>query len=139
MDLLILLKTMPCIFCKIIAGEIPASKVYEDDKVMAFLDINPVNFGHILVIPKKHFIWMTETPDEVVADVFIKSKKIMIAIQKATGADLVSVAVVGKDVPHFHVHLVPRFSDDGLAGWWPTRKYGAGEIDKTAEKIKKAI
>lgn len=132
-------KCMPCVFCKIVSGEIPSAKVYEDSKVLAFLDIKPVNHGHVLVVPKEHYTWMIDAPDDAVADVFVKAKKIMPAIQKATGADLVSVAVVGKDVPHFHVHLVPRFHNDGLAGWWPTKEYGKGEMEKVAEKIKKAV
>ncbi len=130
---------MDCIFCKIIAGEIPAAKVYEDDKVLAFLDINPVNKGHVLVIPKTHYKMMIDTPDELVAYIFTKAKELMKAIKKATKADLVIVSVVGEDVPHFHVHLVPRYKNDGLAGWWPTKKYEDGEINQYLEKIKKEL
>lgn len=128
-----------CIFCKIIAGVIPAAKVYEDDKVFAFLDINPVNYGHVLIITKEHYEMMTETPDELIAYIFVKAKELMRAIKKAVNADLVVLSVVGLDVPHFHIHLVPRYKDDGLAGWWPTKKYEGNEIAEYVEKIKKSL
>lgn len=130
---------MNCVFCKIIAGEIPSEKIYGDDKVLAFLDINPVNHGHVLVIPKTHYPLMTDTPDEVVAEMFVKSKQLMLAVKKATKADYVVVSVVGVDVPHFHIHLVPRYHDDGLAGFWPTKKYNEKEMGAVAKKIKFAL
>ena len=128
-----------CIFCKIIAGEIPAAKVHEDDQFLAFLDINPVTPGHTMIIPKTHFKTMTETPDALVGEIFIKAKELMPKLKKAMAADYVAVSVVGVDVPHFHVHLVPRRLDDGLANWWPTKKYGEGEMVAVAEKIKAEI
>ena len=131
--------TTSCIFCKIIKGEIPAAKIYEDEKVFAFLDINPVNYGHTLVIPKEHYQIMTDVPDELVAYLFIKAKELMKIIKKAMAADFVVVSVVGVDVPHFHIHLIPRFRDDGLAGFWPTKKYEKGEMETIAERIKKSL
>lgn len=128
-----------CLFCKIIAGEIPSTKVYEDKDVFAFLDINPVNHGHLLVIPNEHHPKFEETPDAVVADIFVKSKKLMSAVKKATDADYVAVSVVGTDVPHFHIHLIPRRFNDGLAGFWPTKKYGEKEMEMAAEKIRDAL
>jgi len=128
-----------CIFCKIIAGEIPCAKVYEDEKLIAFLDINPVNKGHVLIIPKEHHQMMVDTSDDLVSYIFVKAKGLMKVIKKAVEADFVIVSVVGIDVPHFHVHLVPRYNDDGLAGWWPTKKYEEGEIEEYAEKIKNAL
>jgi histidine triad (HIT) family protein len=130
---------MSCIFCKIIAGEIPAAKVYEDEKCLAFLDIKPVNPGHVLLIPKEHYQRMEDTPDELVAYLFIKAKELMPKIKKAMQADYVSLSVVGVDVPHFHIHLMPRRFDDGLAGFWPTKTYREGEMAATAEKIKKEL
>lgn len=128
-----------CIFCKIVAGEIPAAKVYEDHKVLAFLDINPVNKGHVLIIPKKHYALMTDTPDDLLCYVFIKAKQLMGAIKDSLKADYVAVSVVGIDVPHFHVHLVPRYKGDDLAGWWPTKKYDENEMNEYTEKIKKVL
>jgi histidine triad (HIT) family protein len=130
---------MDCIFCKIIAGEIPAEKIYEDEKCLAFLDINPVSAGHVLLIPKEHFASMTETPDDLVAYLFIKTKELMIKIKKAVKADYVALSVVGTEVPHFHIHLIPRHFNDGLAGFWPTKKYAEGEMMEVAGKIRKEI
>lgn len=125
-----------CIFCKIVAGEIPAAKIYEDDKVLVFLDIKPVTPGHALLIPKEHHQMMTDTPDDLLAYCFTKSKELMIRIKETMGADFVVVSVVGIDVPHFHIHLIPRKHGDGLANFWPTTEYKEGEMEKIAEKIK---
>lgn len=130
---------MDCIFCKIVTGEIPAATIYKDERILAFLDINPVNHGHVLVIPKAHHPKLEETPDEVVSDIFVQSKRLMPAIKKAMGADYVAVSVVGTDVPHLHIHLIPRRHDDGLAGFWPTKKYGEKEMEAVAEKIRSAL
>jgi histidine triad (HIT) family protein len=99
---------MKTVFEKIIDGEIPATKVYEDDKFLAFLDINPVYLGHTLLIPKTKYTWMQEAPDELIGEAFITAKKLMLAIKTGLLADLVQVGVVGKDVPYFHIHLIPR-------------------------------
>ena len=128
-----------CIFCKIVSGQIPATKVYEDDKVLAFLDIRPVNFGHTLIIPKEHHKMMIDTPDALLSYIFLQVKRLSEIIKKATDAHFVAVSVVGLDVPHFHVHLVPRFINDGLANWWPTKTYSSGQIEEVAENIKKFL
>lgn len=128
-----------CIFCKIIKKEIPSSKIYEDDKIFAFLDINPVNPGHTLVIPKKHYEKMEVSPDNFVADVFVGAKKIMKAIKESLLADFVAVSVVGIDVHHFHVHLIPRYFNDKMPVFWPKKEYGVGEKEIIAEKIKKSL
>lgn len=100
-----------CIFCKIVKGEIPCHKVYEDDSFLAFLDIRPMNLGHALVIPKDHHRWVWDVPNvgayyEVVA-------KVANAQKKALGTDYVVSLVMGQEVPHAHVWLVPRFPGDG--------------------------
>ena len=128
-----------CIFCKIIKKEIPSYIIYEDKDTFAFLDIAPVNPGHTLVIPKKHYKLMADTPDDLVSAVFVISKKLMKTIQKATKADFIAVAVVGLDVPHFHVHLVPRFFNDGMANFWPTKKYEDKQMEICAKKIKELL
>ena len=125
-----------CIFCNIIKGNIPSAKVFEDASILAFLDINPVNHGHVLVIPKAHHSNLEETPDTVVADIFVQSKKLMPAVKKAANADYVAISVVGTEVPHLHIHLIPRTHTDGLAGFWPTKKYGEKEMESVAEKIR---
>lgn len=124
-----------CIFCKIVSGEMPAFKIYEDEKILAFLDINPVNFGHTLVIPKEHYEMMIDTPDEVLSYIFKQVNRLMKVIKDAMQANYVALAVTGVDVAHFHVHLIPRYYDDGMASFWPTKKYGDGEMTATAEKI----
>jgi histidine triad (HIT) family protein len=126
---------MDCLFCKIIAGEIPAEKIYEDDKVLAFLDINPVTYGHTLIIPKEHYPMMPDVPDELLGHCFIKAKELMIKIKKAMESDYVSVSVSGIDIPHFHIHLIPRKMGDKLQGW-PTINYAEDEMGGIAEKIK---
>jgi len=130
---------MNCIFCKIVSGEIPCAKVYEDEKILAFLDIKPVNLGHVLVIPKEHYANMLETPHDIIAGIFQKSKELMISIKTAMSADFVVLSVVGIDVPHFHIHLLPRYSSDGLHNFWPTKEYKEGEMNDVAEKIRKVI
>jgi len=130
---------MFCIFCKIAAGEIAAEKIYEDEKCLAFLDINPVTPGHALLIPKEHYPSMAETPDDLVAYLYLKAKELMPKIKKAMQADYVSISVVGTEVPHFHIHLIPRNNNDGLAGFWPAKKYASGEIEKVAEKLKSEL
>ncbi len=126
------------IFGKIIRGEIPSTTVYEDGDALAFLDINPVAKGHVLLIPKAHFVWMQDTPDELLAPLFLTAKKLMRAMIAGLGCDYVQLSVVGKDVPHFHIHLIPRFQNDGLTGW-PTLAYTEGEPDQYAKKIKAAL
>jgi histidine triad (HIT) family protein len=101
-----------CIFCKISAKEIPAEIIYEDEDFLAFLDVNPAYFGHTLLIPKEHYVWMQETPDQTIGRIFVLAKKIMLAIKKGLAADYVVLSVVGNEVPHFHIHLIPRGKDN---------------------------
>ena len=98
-----------CIFCKIIAGEIPSYKVYEDDQFFAFLDITPKNKGHTLLIPKKHYRWVWEIEEEYSK----AANKIANALKKAFDTELVVSFVIGEQVPHAHIHLVPRHKGDG--------------------------
>ncbi len=97
-----------CIFCKIAAGAIPSSKVYEDDMLFAFLDIHPVAPGHTLLIPKAHYRWFDELPDGLSDHLFRTAKKLAHDMKQKDGVDYVHLSIVGKDVPHVHVHLIPR-------------------------------
>ncbi len=128
-----------CVFCKIVKKEIPADIVYEDNEVLAFLDIQPVNFGHTLVIPKKHYEKMENTPDDALSVVFTNTKKLMKAVKEAMSADFVALSVIGIDVPHFHVHLIPRYFNDNMPIFWPRKEYRNGEKEKIAEKIKNEL
>jgi histidine triad (HIT) family protein len=132
-----------CIFCKIVRGEIPSFKVYEDDSTLAFLDINPVHPGHTLVIPKKHAGNIFEISASKWALVQETVRKIAIAIEKATNADGVNMLMnnrehAGQIVDHAHVHLIPRFKGDGL-NKWPHKPLDMGEGVNIAEKIKAAL
>lgn len=128
-----------CIFCKIARREIPAEIVYEDDSFIGFLDIHPVNAGHVLVIPKEHYKNMAEAPENVIGGIFVVCKEMMNRVKKAMGADYVALSVVGVDVPHLHVHIIPRYFNDGMAGFWPTREYKEGEMKLTGDKIRNAV
>jgi histidine triad (HIT) family protein len=132
-----------CLFCKIIRGEIPSTKIYENDKILAFLDINPVNPGHTLVVPKEHFADMLETPDEVLDEMIRAVKKIAPAILQATGAEGFNLGVnngeaAGQLILHTHFHIMPRRAGDGLKHW-PGKQYGEGEMVEVSEKIKRTI
>lgn len=126
------------IFSRIIKREIPATIVFEDEEALAFMDIAPVANGHLLLIPKTPYVWMQDAPDELVGSMFIKAKKLMIAMKSSLACDYVQVSVVGKDVPHFHIHLIPRFFNDELHGW-RTGSYAENEMQTIAELIKNAI
>jgi len=94
-----------CIFCKIVAGEIPAHKVYEDDTYLAFLDIRPLSPGHTLVIPKTHFRWVWDVAD--MDGYFTVVRKVARALQKISGTDEIHMKVIGEEVPHAHVWVFP--------------------------------
>lgn len=130
---------MDCVFCKIVKGELPAEKIYEDKDILAFLDINPVNYGHALIFTKEHYQWMYDVPDDLIGKIFVKTKKLMKKIKDAMKADFVRVVVVGLHVPHFHIHLIPSYLNDGTNNFWPTKKYGKGEEKKTADKLRKEL
>ena len=126
------------VFGKIIRGEIPATKVYEDEQFLAFLDIHPVSKGHTLLIPKEQYIWMHDVPNDVISAIFLKAKEIMSAMKHGLRCDYVQLSVVGKDVPHFHIHLIPRYFGDALEAW-PTDTYLEGEMDSFAQQIKSGL
>ncbi len=133
-----------CIFCKIVKGELPSAKVYEDDMTLAFLDLKPVNLGHILVVPKKHFSNIYETPDEELGAMIKTAKKISIAVKKSTDADGVNLAMnnnhaAGQVIFHSHLHVIPRYHNDGFELWHGKREYKEGEMKELAEKIQKEI
>ncbi|MEK7650740.1 MAG: HIT family protein [Patescibacteria group bacterium] len=97
-----------CIFCKIASKQIPAEIVHEDENFLAFLDINPKGSHHTLLIPKAHYHWFYELPDELYDEMFRKVKTLVPILKEKAGADYVKLGIVGTDVPHVHVHLIPR-------------------------------
>lgn len=97
-----------CIFCKIAAGDIPAEKTYEDDQFIAFLDIEPKAPGHTLLIPKKHYRWFYDIPDDEYTALFLKAKELIPTMKEKYSTEYVKLGIVGTDVPHVHIHLIPR-------------------------------
>lgn len=133
-----------CIFCKIIAGDIPCFKVYETDNILCFLDIGPVNKGHALVIPKEHHENLWALPTELGKDILEACQKAGKAIVEATGADGLNVGMnnneaAGQLVFHAHYHLIPRFKDDGHDHWQQQEYENMDEAAQLAEKIKGLI
>jgi histidine triad (HIT) family protein len=129
------------VFGKIIRGEIPATKVYEDDQFLAFLDINPVAKGHTLLIPKQPYVWMHEAPNEVIATIFIKTKELMNAMRKGLPCDYVQVKVIGNEIPHFHVHLIPGYLNEAMEHTArPHTSYTSSEeMSSYAQKIRAGL
>lgn len=133
-----------CIFCKIIAGQIPATKIYEDDKVLAFMDIGPISDGHTLIVPKQHYEKVHECPPEVLADIGARLGKIAGAVASAINSDGYNVLcnngrAAGQLVDHLHVHIIPRMTGDGVFNRWPAYKYPEGKIEKLAQRIRDNI
>lgn len=134
---------MDCIFCKIIKGELPSSKVYEDEHVIAFLDIHPVRPGHTLVVPKVHCSNMLDCDDEVFAHMMKATQKVARAVSAATGAEGFNLGInngkaAGQIIFHLHLHVIPRSSDDGLR-LWGSQEYQEGQMQSIAEKIRALI
>lgn len=134
-----------CIFCRIIAGQIPSTKIYEDENTLAFLDIGPLVKGHTLVIPKAHHSLLMESPDDVLKQVIVAVRRVAAALVKGLGADGVNIhqangTSAGQVVPHLHVHVVPRYEGDGHHWNWKVREYASTqEMLKLAAQIKAQI
>ncbi len=133
-----------CIFCKIVAGKIPSTKVYEDEKVFAFFSTAPNNHGHTLVVPKKHSRNIMDMDEQTLADLALAVQKITRGVYAGTKADGVNVimnneAPAGQAIFHAHVHIIPRFKDDGLKSWDKSMPYENGEERGLAENIAKEI
>ncbi len=125
---------MMSIFSKIIAWDIPSTKIYEDDLCIAILDISPVNKGHILLISKEELPWMTDASDELIAHMYIKANTLMKTMKEKLECDFVRLYVEGTEVPHFHIHLIPSWHDDGKV-WLMREKYEDGEAEEFGEKL----
>ncbi|MHB1330472.1 MAG: HIT family protein [Minisyncoccota bacterium] len=105
-----------CIFCKIARKEIPSEIIYEDEDLIAFADTHPVKPGHTLLIPKDHYRWFIDMPDTASDKLFRGTKKVGTILKERYEADYIRLGIVGKDVPHVHVHLIPqKLSDNGPA------------------------
>jgi len=127
-----------CLFCKIINKEIPCHLIYEDDFFLAFLDIRPLNKGHTLVIPKKHYRWVWDVLEEYSLVV----NKLANTLKKTLETDYVQSLVMGDEVPHAHIHLIPRFNGDGhpgLVSLINIKNISEAEMKEISEKIKSQL
>ena len=133
-----------CIFCKIVDGKIPATKVYEDGLTVSFLDIMPANKGHCLVVPKKHSQTLAEMEDNDLVAMIKAAKKVARALSLSFGNGSFNIVMnngkeAGQVVNHSHIHIIPRFQKDRLRIKWSHLKYEGDEMKEYADKIKKFI
>jgi histidine triad (HIT) family protein len=133
-----------CIFCRIAQKQVPANRVYEDEKVLAFLDIRPLNEGHTLVIPKAHYENIFDVPQELNAYIHGVTKQIAIAVKKATNADGISIIqqngkAANQDIPHLHVHVIPRYEGQKMPSFSETSEANREQLSQTAVKIRKHL
>ncbi len=133
-----------CIFCKIVGKQAPASIIYEDESVMAFLDIRPLNLGHALVIPKAHYFDIFDIPANELTNVHNVVKMVSCPIKKATGSDGISIIqqngrAAGQDIFHLHVHVVPRFEGQKMPRFSDLKEVERNKLDDMAQKIRKLL
>jgi len=130
---------MATIFSKIINGEIPSYKIAEDENFFAFLDIYPLCEGHSLVVPKKEVDYIFDVDDEIYQGLFLFAKKVGLAIEKVVKCERVGIAVVGLEVPHAHIHLIPLKTIYDIDFKKPKLKFTPDEFSAIAQKISKAM
>jgi len=127
------------IFTKIIKGEIPAHKIAEDDRFLAFLDVFPLQKGHTLVIPKAQIDYIFDLEDDLLADLMVFAKKVAPAIKTATGCKRIGVTVIGLEVPHAHVHLIPIDQMNDMNFSNPKKKFQEEEMAEIAQLIRENL
>ncbi|HHT9124525.1 MAG TPA: HIT family protein [Candidatus Brocadiia bacterium] len=135
---------MDCIFCRIINRELPAARIFEDSDVISFLDINPVNFGHTLVVPKRHYELLLDIPGVELGRVTKILPSIARAVMAATKADGLNVfqtngPCAGQTVPHLHFHIIPRHTHDDFSFGWRQKKYRGDEMARMQTDIISAL
>jgi histidine triad (HIT) family protein len=133
-----------CVFCRIRDGQIPSTRVYEDARTIAFMDINPLNDGHCLVIPREHAATLFDADEADLQAAVATARRVARAIRDALRADGLNMlqangAAAFQSVPHFHLHLVPRWAGDGKGFDWPLVPGDRGRIEAAAEKIRAAL
>jgi histidine triad (HIT) family protein len=133
-----------CIFCRIVAGEIPSAKVFEDDASVAFMDIQPVSKGHTLVVPREHHDPITAVPAEVLKRTILAVQKVAAAQYAGLKAVAINVtqangALAGQCVPHVHFHVIPRYEGDAHHQWTPGKYSSQEEMQQYAARIRDAI
>ena len=130
---------MTTIFSKIVKNEIPSYRIAEDDRFYAFLDINPLAKGHTLVIPKKEVDYLFDLEDDLLAGMNVFAKKVARAIEKVVTCKRIGVAVLGLEVPHAHIHLIPINSEADISFSRPKLKFSEEEFIELAEKISREV
>jgi len=132
-----------CVFCEIIAGEVPAHTVLETDDLLAFLDTRPVFKGHVLLVPREHVETLPDLPGEARDGFLAAAQQLATAVKEGLGAQGSFVAInntVSQSVPHLHLHVVPRTKGDGLRGFfWPRTKYADGEAATYARRLREVL
>jgi histidine triad (HIT) family protein len=133
-----------CIFCRIAQKQAPASLVYEDEKVFAFLDIRPLNEGHTLVIPKEHYESIFDIPQELIAYLHGITKRVALAVKKAAKADGISIIqqngkAANQDIFHLHVHVIPRYEGQKLPRFSEISEADREKLSQAAAKIRKYL
>ncbi|MDD5503483.1 MAG: HIT family protein [Candidatus Thermoplasmatota archaeon] len=127
-----------CIFCKIINGELPSHKIWEDENFLAFMDIYPVQQGHVLLVPKAHSDYVFSMEDKEYAEIFKRAKALSEPVRRATGARRIGIGVEGLSVPHVHIHIIPVNNINDIDPC-KAKKANPEELAKIAEKIRKEI
>jgi histidine triad (HIT) family protein len=135
---------MSCVFCRILEGQIPSTRVYEDQRTVAFMDINPLTEGHCLVIPRAHAATIFEADEADLQAAIATARRVALAIRAALKPDGLNVlqangAAAFQSVPHLHLHLVPRWTNDGKGFDWPLVPGDRARIGTVAEKIRAAL
>jgi histidine triad (HIT) family protein len=133
-----------CLFCKIVHGEIPSARVLETDQALAFLDINPLNQGHVLIVPRDHHANLLDLPDTLAAQTASLLPRLARAVKQATGADGLNVVVnigevAGQTIHHIHWHVIPRFPGDPVHWPWPQGRYVGDELSQMQASIQQAL
>lgn len=133
-----------CIFCKIIAGDIPSSAIYEDEDFKVIMDISPASKGHAIILSKKHFDNLFELEDDVAKKVLIVARKVAAAMKEELNCDGINLLqnngeAAGQTVFHLHFHLIPRYKNDNVKLAWTPGKYEDGEALELAKKIARRI
>ncbi len=138
------MNSQECIFCKIVAGDIPAASIYEDEAVLAFLDIGPIQKGHVLVIPKSHAATLDACTPDILRAMGRVLGRLGKAVVEATGCDAYNCLcnngrASGQLVDHVHFHIIPRFEGDGVFTQWPAGQYEEGGLEAMATAIRKKL
>ncbi|MFE6648376.1 HIT family protein [Nocardioides sp. NPDC057772] len=134
---------MSCVFCDVVAGDLEAEVVFEDDRFLAFLDHRPVQKGHILMVPRQHLATLLDLPPDLHQRFVANAQRLAAGVVEGLGAQGSFVAVnnvVSQSVPHLHLHVVPRTRGDGLKGFfWPRHKYATGEQKEYADRLRAVL